>query len=81
MVSSLLLIGLFDFEPIKVRQDTEKAKKRPSNYLLIQFSLYPGLYLQKEEEGKNFCYIHLHVEDIEFSLLDICGRNYCPKRK
>ena len=37
--------------------------------------------MKKEEEGKGFCYIHLHLGDIEFSLLDICGHNYSPKRR
>ena len=35
---------------------------------LYRNSSYPGLHLQKDEEGKGFCYSHLHVRDIEVSL-------------
>ena len=41
-------------------------------------SIHPGLYLQKEEEGKNVCYIHffLHVKPQLMSENEMNGVGY-----
>ena len=50
-------------------------------------SVYPGLYLRKEGEGKNISCIHIYVKHIEVSCLMLLSkmevnsaRNHCPRK-
>ena len=67
-----MLIGFAGFELIKVKHYTKAVK-------LLTNSVYPGLYLQNEGEGKNVSYFHIHVKHIEVSCFMFEINNYYLK--
>ena len=48
---------------------SDNTEDRKEAMKLYRNSSYPGIHLQKHEEGKGFCYSHLHVLRFPCTLL------------